>query len=168
MCDSWHLPACQNYKSESTYKFDEKYAFMHREIDSQLNIKPQKSGGNDSVVILKNSRQVDCPEFFDPKRSLLFSKTTLRHVKIRDRKNPSQDMIQNLDSHERSLYSPKFEDRSKEETLKQERYVAEMREKWQKIFSSSKKRTKLISSRLRCLMSPSVIVKRTQRKENLW
>ena len=102
---------------------------MLRKIDSQLDIKAQKSGDNDSVVILKNSRQADYPEFFDPKRSLLFSKTAIRHVKIRDRKNPSRDMIQNLDSHERSLYSPKFENRSKEEILKQERCVAEMREK---------------------------------------
>ena len=42
-------------------------------------------------------------------------------MKIRDRKGPSQGVIQHIGSHERGPYAPKFEDKSQEEILKQER-----------------------------------------------
>ena len=45
-----------------------------------------------------------------------------RHMKIRERKGPSQGVTQPSDPHERSLYAPKIEDRNREETLQQERY----------------------------------------------
>ena len=56
-----------------------------------------------------------------PKRSVQFSKRALRHMSIRERNGPSRGVIQHTSSHERSPYAPKFETRSQEETLKQER-----------------------------------------------
>ena len=50
-----------------------------------------------------------------------FSRGTSRHVKVRDSKGPSQGVFQHSDPHERRPYAPKIEDRSQEETLKQER-----------------------------------------------
>ena len=35
-CDSWHPAVCQNYKTESSCKFDEKCSFVHR-VDCQPN-----------------------------------------------------------------------------------------------------------------------------------
>ena len=50
-----------------------------------------------------------------------FSRGTSRHVRIRDSKGPSQGVFQHCDLHERRPYAPKIDDRSQEETLKQER-----------------------------------------------
>ena len=61
------------------------------------------------------------PKFFGPKRSVHFSKGTLHHVKIPERKCPSQGVIQHSEPHERSPYAPKFEDRPQEETPQQQR-----------------------------------------------
>ena len=58
--------------------------------------------------------------FFGPEELIQsgFSGGTARHMKTRERKGPSQSVIQHTGSHERSPYAPKFEDRSEEETLK--------------------------------------------------
>ena len=61
------------------------------------------------------------PKFLGSRRNVHFSKGTLRHVKIRERKGPYQGVTQHSDPHERSPYAPKFEHRSEEETLQQER-----------------------------------------------
>ena len=42
-------------------------------------------------------------------------------MNIQERKTSSQGVIQHTGSYQRSLYAPKLEDRSEEETLKQER-----------------------------------------------
>ena len=108
---------------------------MHREADSQ----PQeKNGGKGSVALSKNSKQSCCvfqdiePRkshsilrkgtiFLGPQHSLQFSKGTLRHMKIRERKFPSQGVIQHADSHVRGRKTPKFKYRSQEGILKQAR-----------------------------------------------
>ena len=72
--------------------------------------RPKKNGGKDSVALLRNSRQRSCvfqdnepPKSFsilrraqhplEPKRSVHFSKGASRHMKIRDRKSPSQALV---------------------------------------------------------------------------
>ena len=50
-----------------------------------------------------------------------FPKSTLRHASIRDRKGPSLGKTQVKPQHQRSTYAVKFEDRSHEETERQER-----------------------------------------------
>ena len=61
------------------------------------------------------------PKSLGPKRSVHFSKGTLRHVRIREIKNSSQGDIRHSEPHERSPYASKFEERSQEETLQRER-----------------------------------------------
>ena len=56
-----------------------------------------------------------------PNRRVQFSKATLRHSNIRKSKGPSLGVIQVKNPHQRSPYAPKFEDRSQEETERQER-----------------------------------------------
>ena len=50
-----------------------------------------------------------------------FTQSTLRHASIRDNKGPSLGKIQVKPRHQRSPYATKFEDRSHEETERQER-----------------------------------------------
>ena len=54
-------------------------------------------------------------------RSVHFSKGTLHFVTIRERKGPSQGVIQNCETQERNPCAPKLEDGTQEETLQQER-----------------------------------------------
>ena len=98
-----------------------------------------KCGGKGSVALLRNSKQLGCvfqdielpksesifrksTKSLGSKRSVRFSKGTLRHVKIRERKGSSQGVIQRSEPHERSPHAPKFEDRSQEETFYSDRY----------------------------------------------
>ena len=45
----------------------------------------------------------------------------MRRVRIRDNKGPSQGNIQKCEPQERNPWAPKFEERTQDETLKQER-----------------------------------------------
>ena len=76
--------------------------------------------GQDSLISFQLGTRRDIKSL-GPKRSVQFSKGTLRHVKIRERKGPSQGVVQQCVPHERGPYAPKFEDRSEEEDLIQER-----------------------------------------------
>ena len=49
-CDSWHPPACQNYKSESECEVCKTCVFMHKEVVSHPSKNAMKSGGKGSVV----------------------------------------------------------------------------------------------------------------------
>ena len=138
-CDYWHAPVCQGNKTASGCNFGEKCVLRHTEVDSQHSEKPKKSGGKGSVASsLKNSKESGCvlqdveppksksilresPKFLGSKRSVQFSKGTPRHVTSRERKGPSQGVIEKCQPHERSPYAPQFEDRTQEETLQQER-----------------------------------------------
>ena len=75
----------------------------------------------------------DCPkkksvlrevEYLGSNHTVKFSKGTMRHVKIRERKGPSQKSV----PQERIPWAPKFEERMEDETLKQERCAR--REAW--------------------------------------
>ena len=57
-CDFRHRPECQHYQTESGCKFGEQCVFIHREVGSQPNKKPKKTGGGKgSVALLKSSQQ---------------------------------------------------------------------------------------------------------------
>ena len=60
--------------------------------------------------------------------SVKFSKTTMRHAKNRERKDPSQGVMQKCVPQERIPWAPKFEERRQEEPFQQERCVR--REAW--------------------------------------
>ena len=115
-------------------------------IDSQPNKKPKKSGGKGSVAFVKTSQQLCCvfqdaepsksrsnlrkdTKVLGPKRSVLFSQGTLRHVKILGRKGPSQGVIQHSETDGGCSHARKFEARSQEETLQQERCAS--RDAWE-------------------------------------
>ena len=59
-CDLWHLPVCQNYRSESGCTFGEQCQFRHTEAAGQPIEKSKKSGEKGSVAFLKESIQLGC------------------------------------------------------------------------------------------------------------
>ena len=54
-------------------------------------------------------------------RKVRFTQSTLRHASIREKKGPSLGKIQNKHPHQRSPYAMEIEDRSHEETERQQR-----------------------------------------------
>ena len=111
---------------------------MHRQVGDQPCKKPKKNGDKSAVAILKDTRKSGCvfqdieppksssilrtsTKVLRPIRRVQFSNATLRHAHIRKRKGPSLGIICPADPTERSPYAPKFEDRSQDETERQER-----------------------------------------------
>ena len=133
----WHPPECQNLKSASGSEFGNKCAFANLQVDDQPGKKPKKNGDKSAVAILKETRQLGCvfqdieppksssilrsTKVLRPTRRVEFSNATLRHANIRKRKGPSLGIICPADPTERSPYAPKTEDRSQDETERQER-----------------------------------------------
>ena len=104
----------------------------------QPNKRPKKGGDKSAVATVKSVRQLGCvsqdaepPEsvtisrkgtkVLGPIRRVRFTRAALREANIRESKGPSLKKIQVKSSHQRSPYAVKFEDRSQEETERQER-----------------------------------------------
>ena len=114
---------------------------MHREVSSQPNKKTKKNGGKGSFCSIEEFesirlripayRAADIQVEFSEGHIILRTAAQRAHLKrfltprqkSLERKGPSQGVIQHFEPYERSPYALKFEDRSEEETLKQERCV---------------------------------------------
>ena len=118
--------------------YDDKCRFRHVEEYVKPNKKSKKGGAKGSVAILKESTQWGCvSQQSYPRKSILrksgrlgskhavkFSGGARRRIGVRDGvrgSGLSRGFIQKCAPHERSPCAPKFEDRSHEETLTQER-----------------------------------------------
>ena len=156
-CGFWHPPVCQKYKSETGCTFGNTCFFRHVEAEEKPSKKSKKVCAKGSVALMKEFIQLGCVfEDSYPRQSILrqqgklgskhavkFSKGTWHQIKYRERKGPSRGIIQRCESHERRLCAPKFEERSHEETLHQERCARGVAWNLAKIFTSSIMRTKL-------------------------
>ena len=94
-----------------------------------------------------------------PIRCVQFTKAALRHANIRDQK-PSLGIVCPGDPHQRNPNAPKFEDRSQEETERQERYAREAALKVARCILKLKEKHKTTffsPSENWCLPSPSTI-----------
>ena len=147
-CEYWHPPECQFYKNDAGCKAGDKCLFPHHKVDEQPNKKRNKSNfprresdDKNAVAIVKSVSQLGCvsqdsdalvsqgrKSRGNPMQKVLeqihrvrFTKSTLRHASIRDEKGPSLVKIKFKVPHQRSLYALKFEDRSHEETERQQR-----------------------------------------------
>ena len=126
---------CQNYKSETGCKNDKRRYFRQVETEENPNKKSKNGSAKGSVALLKETIQLGCvSQNPRPGKSFLrkegalrsnhavkFSKGTCHEIKNRERNGPSRGIIHKCEPHERSPCAPKFEDRSHEETLHQER-----------------------------------------------
>ena len=109
-----------------------------------------------SVALLKESIQLECvSQYCLQKKSILqeigklgsnhavkFSKSTMRHAKILERKGPSQGIAQNCVPQERIPWAPKFEERTQDEILRLERCASELPGTWPRMSINSKKESK--------------------------
>ena len=137
-CDYWHPPKCQYYKSETGCKFGDKCSFPHWKVEEHQNEEPKNGGDKSAVAIVKDVRLLGCvsqdaesPEssailrkrakVWGPIRRVRFTKATLRQANVRENQGPSLGKIQVKIPHQRSPYTVKFEDRSQEQTARQER-----------------------------------------------
>ena len=109
-CEYWHPPECQIYKNETGWKAGDKCLFPHYKVDEQPNKKTKKSN-------IPKRRESDEA----PIQKVRLTKCTQRHASIREQKGPSLGKINVKVSHQRSPYAMKFEDRSHEETERQQR-----------------------------------------------
>ena len=134
-CDLWHPPVCRNYMFESGCKYGDRSHFRHTEAGaSQLKVKekcPERISGR---IERKYSIGLCVPRIALRKKSILreigklcsnhtvkFSKTTTLHAKIRQTEGPSQVLMPKCVLQDRIPWAPKFEERTQDETLKQER-----------------------------------------------
>ena len=118
-----------------------KCSYAHRQVDEQPSKRSKKNGDKSAVALLKITRQLGCvfqdveppksssilrksSNIRKPIRCVKFTKAVVRHADIRDQ-NPSVGMIWPGDPHQRNPNAPKFEDRSQEETERQERCARE-------------------------------------------
>ena len=145
----WHQPECQFYKNETGCKAGDKCLFPHCKVDEQPNKKPKKSNfpkrrendDKNAVAIVRSVSQLGCvsqdsdalvsqgrksrgnpmQKVLEPIQKERFTKSTLRHASIREQKGPSLGKLNVKVPHQRSPYAMKFEDKSHEETGRQQR-----------------------------------------------
>ena len=148
-CEYWHPPECQFYKHETGCKAGDKRLFPHRKVDEQPIKKPNKSyfpkrresDDKNAVAFVKSVSQLGCvsqdsdalvslgrksrgspmQKVLEPIRRVRFTKSTLRQASSREKKDHRLEKIQVKHPHQRSPYAMKFEDRSHEETERQQR-----------------------------------------------
>ena len=131
----------RNNPNKRPKKGDDKSAAATVTDVRQLGCVSQDFEPPDSAAILRKGTKV-----LGPFRRVRFIQATQRHANIRDNKGTSLGKIQVKSSHQNSPYAMKIEDRSLEETDRQERCARGG--EWPRISISSKKRTKLPSSQL--------------------
>ena len=135
----WHPHVCQNHKTEWRCTFGDQCLFRLTEVDGQPNKMSKKSGGEGSGALFWRSENTwvaysrmqsrrNRSRFYRKSTTSLgsdrivrFSKGTLHHLQSRERKGPSQGYIQKCAPHERGPDAPKFEERTQEKALGQER-----------------------------------------------
>ena len=148
----WHPPQCPFTKQKRDVK-PGLCLFRHHKVDEQTNKKPKKghhsnkgreSDDKNAVAIVRIVPQLGCAsqdsealvsqsgkqsrgnpmqEVLGSIRKVRFTQSTLRHASIREKKGPSVGRINVKNPHQRSPYAMKFEDRSHEETERQQRYA---------------------------------------------
>ena len=147
------LPSVHFTKQKRGRKAGVKCLFRHHKVDEQPNKKPKKghhshkgreSDDKNAVAIVRIVPQLGCAsqdsealvsqsgkqsrgnpmqEVLGSIRKVRFTQSTLRHASIWEKKGPSVGRINVKNPHQRSPYDMKFEDRSHEETERQQRYA---------------------------------------------
>ena len=149
----------------------DKCQFRHVEAEGMSSKKSKKGGAKGSVAMLKESIQLGCvyqdscprqsilsePGKLGSKLAVIFPKGTWHQIRIRERKGPSRGIIQKRAPHERSPCTPKFRERSHEETLHLERCARKAAWVWQNIYKlkNSEKATFYTAIESRVMPAPT-------------
>ena len=156
-CDFWHPPECQHYKTLLGSRFGEKCVFMHREVDRQLNKKPKKTSGEVCAAIwsilsceFPGCRAAEI-QFDLTERHRILGADAQREI-LKGYVAPHENLwkegsMARCDSAFWSSGAQAFVFRNLRTDLRYDA-LAETRGKWQKLFASAEKRTKLHSTRL--------------------
>ena len=158
------------------YCIYKKCSFQHKKVEEEPNKKPKKDGDKDAVAVLTDVRQLGCvhqdteppqsssilrkSQDSGPIRRVRFTRATLRQANIREKEGPSLGKVQVKIPHQHSPYALKFEDRSQDETERQERCARG--DAWRLAKNISTLEEKDIAtfyslSEIWCLPAPSVI-----------
>ena len=134
-CNYWHLPVCLNHKSESGCKYGDKCRFRHAEVDGQPRTKSKKSCGKRISCLTEGVctiglcvSRIPSEKVYSTERGKIGIESLRQilqghvapHKKFGKRKGPSC-VIQGCEPHECNPYAPRFEERTQDETLHQER-----------------------------------------------
>ena len=146
-CEHRRSPECQFYKNQTGCKAGDKCRFPHHKVDEQPKKKPKKryspkrkeSNDKNAVAIVTRVSQLGCVRKIQMHSFLKveslgetrcrkswnqfkgYDSQSLRYVMRREKKGPSLGKINVKVPHQRSPYAVKFEDRSHEETERQQR-----------------------------------------------
>ena len=140
-CDYRHPPVCRNHKSGNRCIHGNNCMYRHADGEEKPSKRSKSESTQGAVAILTEKKVQGCvSQNSDPKKSILrkpgqtrlnasaghalkFSGRTWYEVQNRERKGPSRGVIQKGEPHERNLCAPKFEERTPEETSRQEEYA---------------------------------------------
>ena len=147
-CEYWHPPECQFYKTKTGCKLGDTCLFPHYKVDEQPNKRLKKgyfptrreSEDKGALAIVKTRITIGFVYHKTRMHSLLkerksfgetrcrtsiqrvrFTKSTLRHASIHDKKGPSLGKVQVKPRHQRSPHAVEFRIGPTEETERQER-----------------------------------------------
>ena len=149
-CEFWHPPECQFCTNETGCWAGDKCLFPHYKVDEQpfkksreraTSQKGRESDDKNAVAIAKSVSQLGCvsqdsdalvsqgrkcrgnpmQKVLAPNQRVRFTKSTLRHARIREKKGPSLGKTNVKVPHQRSPDAMKFDDRSHGETERQQR-----------------------------------------------
>ena len=139
-CDFRHPPVCRDHKSGNICIYDNNCLYRHADGEETLSkrSKRERESTRGAVAILRQKKVQGCvSQNSDPKKSVLrkagqtrlnasaghtikFSGRTWYEIQIRERKGPSRGVVQKCELHERNPCASKFEERTPEETSRQE------------------------------------------------
>ena len=137
-CYFRHPPVCREYKCGKRCIYGKSCLYRHADGREKPSKKSKKESTQGAVSILKEKKVQGCAsQNSDPKKSIMrkagqtrlgasaghtikFSERTWYQIQMRERKGPSQGVIQKGELHERNPCAPRFEERTLEETSRQE------------------------------------------------
>ena len=160
-CDFRHPPVCRTYKSGHRCIHGNNCLCRHADGEEKPSKRSKSASTQGAGAILKEERVQGCvSQNSVPKKSVLrkagqtrlnaspghaikFSERTWYEIPIRESKGPSRDVIQKGESHERNPCAPKFEERTLEETSRQEECARKAAKDLARKIYKLKARTKL-------------------------
>ena len=188
-CEYCHPPECQFHKTYRDTRQEVSVCSRIRRKRATIPKKRRESDDKNAVAIAKIAPQLGCvsqdPDVLvsqrgkqspgNPMQKVLgsirkvrFTQSTLRQASIWEKKGPSLGELQVKNLHRRSPYAVKFEDRSHEETERQQRCARS--KAWnlvKNILQALRERQKLHSSRPRKNGYSRLRQQKSRRKESL-
>ena len=120
-----HPPVCVNYKSEIGCSYGKRCQKRHVDAEEKPSKRSKKNGTQGAVAILDPKKSIlrkvgELRSNASAGRTVIYSAGTWYQMRIPERKGPSRGIIQKCEPHERNPCAPRYEDRTPDETSRQE------------------------------------------------